>query len=259
MRHIIWFSCGIASMITAKIILEKVLNAELVYCDTGGEHEDNKRVIKDFETYSGKQIIILKSKYENHFDVFEKTRYLNGVAGARCTVELKKRLRFEYQQIDDVQYFGFTKDEKIRATRFLNSFPEINVKSPLIDLGLSKKDCIKELLRLKIELPKMYSLGFNNNNCIGCVKGGKGYWNKIKLEFPEIFNKMSKLERKLNHSCINGKYLDELEPNEVYRSALLNGAISSRFARANSILPRCRASSAAAYSVYSAESSYSPS
>jgi len=213
-RHIIWFSCGIASMITAKIVLEKIPKAEMVYCDTGGEHNDNKRIIEDFEVFSKKRITILKSKYKDHFDVFEKTRYLNGIAGARCTVELKKRLRFDYQKANDIQYFGFTKDEKKRAQRFQKSFPEINVKFPLIELELSKKDCIKELSEIGIKLPKMYLLGFNNNNCIGCVKGGKGYWNKIRLEFLDVFERMSKIERSLDHSCINGKFLDELKPNE---------------------------------------------
>lgn len=31
----------------------------------------------------------------------------------------------------------------------------------------------------------MYDLGYANNNCIGCVKGGIGYWNKIRIDFPE--------------------------------------------------------------------------
>ncbi len=35
----------------------------------------------------------------------------------------------------------------------------------------------------------MYDLGYPNNNCIGCVKGGMGYWNKIRKDFPEVFQK----------------------------------------------------------------------
>jgi len=221
MRNIIWFSCGAASSIMALIVLNNLPEAELVYCDTGGEHVDNKRFINDFEKYSGKTIIILKSEYKDHFDVIERFRYLNGVNGARCTVELKKRLRYEYQRLDDVQYFGFTVDEKKRSNRFKENFPEANAMFPLIESNLTKNMCIEKLIGLGIELPEMYRLGFNNNNCIGCVKGGKGYWNKIKIEFPEHFNKMALLERKLNHSCINGKYLDELKPNEGNHKDLL--------------------------------------
>lgn len=59
----------------------------------------------------------------------------------------------------------------------------------------------------------MYDLGYNNNNCVGCVKGGMGYWNKIRKDFPDVFNKMSALERELGCSCMNGLYLDELTPD----------------------------------------------
>ena len=61
--------------------------------------------------------------------------------------------------------------------------------------------------------PFMYDLGYKNNNCIGCVKGGMGYWNKIRIDFPDVFESRSKLERIIGASCINGVYLDELEPN----------------------------------------------
>ena len=58
----------------------------------------------------------------------------------------------------------------------------------------------------------MYDLGFPNNNCVGCIKGGMGYWNKIREEFPEVFAARAALERKVGGSCINGTYLDELDP-----------------------------------------------
>jgi hypothetical protein len=63
----------------------------------------------------------------------------------------------------------------------------------------------------------MYKLGYQNNNCIGCPKGGMGYWNKIRQDFPEVFQRMAELERKLDNTVLraNGKplFLDELDPN----------------------------------------------
>ena len=38
------------------------------------------------------------------------------------------------------------------------------------------------LWKAGIKQPVMYSMGYNNNNCIGCVKGGMGYWNKIRKD-----------------------------------------------------------------------------
>jgi hypothetical protein len=58
----------------------------------------------------------------------------------------------------------------------------------------------------------MYNLGFPNNNCIGCVRGGMGYWNLIRKLFPDVFESRSKLERLIGHSIIKGVFLDELDP-----------------------------------------------
>ena len=59
----------------------------------------------------------------------------------------------------------------------------------------------------------MYDLGYRNNNCIGCVKGGMGYWNRIRIDFPGVFDARAKLEREIGASCIKDVYLDELDPN----------------------------------------------
>ena len=56
---------------------------------------------------------------------------------------------------------------------------------------------------------------------IGCVKGQAGYWNKIRVDFPEAFDRMAKQERKMgvaiNKSYAGDKkrkrvFLDELDP-----------------------------------------------
>jgi hypothetical protein len=187
----------------------------LAYCDTGSEHPDNVRFIKDTERFFGKKVTILKNeKYKDHFDVCEKTRYINGVGGARCTVELKKTQRFKFERPDDIQVFGYTVEERDRAERFCASYPEIKAWFPLIERNLTKDNCIGLVKTLGIEVPMMYRLGFNNNNCIGCVKGGMGYWNLIRKKFPDHFKRMSDIERKVGHSCIKGVYLDELNPTK---------------------------------------------
>ena len=81
--------------------------------------------------------------------------------------------------------------------------------------------CLAIIKSVGINLPEMYKLGYKNNNCIGCVKGGMGYWNKIRKDFPDVFNRMAKLEREKNIYLISipGKdgreivWLDELDPS----------------------------------------------
>jgi len=40
-----------------------------------------------------------------------------------------------------------------------------------------------------------------------------GYWNKIRVDFPEVFSERAKQERAIGHTCIKGVYLDELKPS----------------------------------------------
>lgn len=209
MRTIAWFSCGAASAVSAYLVPE----SQLVYCDTGGEHQDNARFLSDVEKWLGRKVTILKNqKYSDHMDVVQKTRYVNGPEGARCTAELKKKLRFQFQEPDDIQIFGYTVEERDRAKRFCEAFPEVDARFPLIEQNITKENCLGLIQKVGIAIPAMYLLGFNNNNCIGCVKGGMGYWNHVRKHFPESFARMAIIEREVGNSCIKGTFLDELNP-----------------------------------------------
>lgn len=213
-RTVLWFSAGAASAVASKLVLAEQgpANVEIVYTDTGSEHPDNSRFRSDCEEWFSHPIQVLKSeKYDDTWQVWEQTRFLVGPMGARCTGELKKKIRFAFQRPDDIQVFGFTADprEITRAQRFREQNAEVNLRTPLIERGLTKADCLGILDTVGIDVPAMYRLGYQNNNCIGCVKGGMGYWNKIRRDFPEVFARMAALERQLGRSVLrdNGRSL----------------------------------------------------
>jgi hypothetical protein len=225
-RTVVWVSAGAASAVAAKLALAKG-PAVLAYTDPGSEHEDNARFLDDLEGWFGQEIIRLKSdKYVDTWDVWEKTRYLVGVGGARCTAEMKRRLRFAFQEPDDIQVFGYTADppEVERARRAEQNNPEIDWWWPLIEADLRKPDVLAMIERAGIKLPAMYALGYDHNNCIGCPKGGIGYWNKIRVDFPKVFDRMASLERDIGHAVNSEEitegsraktpvWLDELDPD----------------------------------------------
>lgn len=220
--NVAWFSCGVTSAVACKHALNMYPNVRIMYIDTGSAHLDNKRFIKECEEWYGKEIEIFKNKkYNDVIDVVRKTKYINGPTGARCTLELKKNVRREIEKEYDVHHqifgFEFTKKEINRAIRFSEQHPHTNPKFPLIELKINKNKASGILMSAGIDMPTMYKMGYNNNNCIGCVKGQAGYWNKIRNDFPDIFNEMSLIEREIGHSCckISGEvtFLDELEPN----------------------------------------------
>lgn len=200
-RVLVWFSCGAASALAAKMAVKEYGDrCEVLYCDTFAyEHPDNKRFFDDVQRWLDREIKVIRSdKYEDIFDVFRKTRYLVGTKGARCTGELKRNVRRAYQKPDDVHVIGFTSEESKRVKRLSGNTPETFYDFILHRKGCTKSDCHAALNIAGIEQPAMYRLGYRNNNCIGCVKGQAGYWNKIRKDFPEAFERMALVERELN-------------------------------------------------------------
>jgi len=200
-KYIAWFSCGAPSTVAAMLAIREFgkENVRVIRQDTGSEHPDNERYMRDVEKWLGIRVEITKSeKYVDVDDVIEKTRWIVGVGGARCTGELKRVPAEEcinWGKNQEIEMFGYTIEEQHRINRWVKNNPERRINPILIRHGLSKDDCLGIIDRAGIEIPAMYRLGYNNNNCLGCVKGGAGYWNKIRIDFPEVFERRAKQER----------------------------------------------------------------
>ena len=202
-RTVSWFSCGAASAVATKLALADNPDTIVAYCEVKQEHPDNQRFLQDCQDWFGKEILILgNDKYgRSTYEVFRKTRYLVGPGGARCTGELKKRVREEWSRHDDINVFGYTMEEEHRLERLLDSNNGLRVVAPLIDHQLGKQDCLAMINNAGIELPAMYKLGFKNNNCVGCVKASSpAYWKLVEQHFPEQFNEINEIERELGRA-----------------------------------------------------------
>lgn len=221
-RVLVWFSCGAASAVAAKIAIEmysaehpvEVCNHDL----SPSEHPDNRRFLADVERWIGQPIVSVSSdKFADIWDVFRRERFITGPHGASCTRALKVIPGRAYTERWDWSIFGFTADESDRIDRFEDNNPELRCLWPLRERGITKRDCFGLLREAGIELPALYKLGYRNNNCIGCAKGGAGYWNKVRRDFPEYFARMNAVSREIGHPFVRyrGKfvYLDELPPD----------------------------------------------
>jgi hypothetical protein len=214
----VWFSCGAASAVAVKMALERG-PAEVVYCDTSrDEHEDNPRFLADVERWLGVTVKIIGGKYSTVHDACEAEQYMSGQNGARCTLELKKKVRFAYQHVEDVHIFGYTSDEVRRIKDFEFNNPELLLEWPLRDAGITKDDCYRIVREAGIELPAMYRLGYEHNNCKGCVKSqSPAYWNSTRRDFPEVFADRAEQSRRIGCRLVklHGEriFLDELPPD----------------------------------------------
>lgn len=222
---IVWFSCGAASAVAAKKTLEIYgpnNNVRIVNNPVIEEHDDNTRFLKDVEKWLGVEIeFAINEKYKScsAVEVWEKRKYMSGVAGAPCTKELKKEARYQFEKNNSIDWhvLGFTADEIKRHKRFTES-ERANTIPVLIDLNITKQQCFEILKTAGIARPQIYELGYPNANCIGCVKAtSPNYWNLVRRQHPEIFKHRAEQSRQIGCKLARYKgtriFLDEL-PND---------------------------------------------
>lgn len=223
---VVWFSCGAASAVAAKKTIEKYgkqHNVIIVNNPVINEHPDNERFLKDCEKWFGQKIIKAINKDFPNCDireVFDKRKYISGVAGAPCTMLLKKEARYQFEKENHIDWhvLGFTVDEQKRSDRFMK-MERGNVIPILIDLNLTKTDCFEIIQEVGIKLPEIYSLGYPNANCIGCVKSSSPtYWNLVRNTFPEIYDERAEQSRRIGAKLVKVKgeriFLDELKETD---------------------------------------------
>jgi 3'-phosphoadenosine 5'-phosphosulfate sulfotransferase (PAPS reductase)/FAD synthetase len=221
-RVVVWFSCGAASAVAAKLAVEKYGDrCTVVYCDTmASEHPDNQRFFDDVQRWIGRPILKIRSEeYASVDEVFEQRRYMAGIAGAICTTEMKKVPRLKWQQADDLHIWGYTLEEQDRIEQFEQNNPELFLEWILRDNGIGKRWCLYLLEQAGIKLPEMYALGFEHNNCIGCVKAtSPTYWQRVRRHFPEVFARRVVQSREIKARLVRiegeRRFLDELPADE---------------------------------------------
>lgn len=214
--NVSWFSAGVSSAVATKLVIAEL--DKIIYTHIDDQHPDTMRFVKDCEKWFGKPIEILQSKYKTVAESFfaSSSGFINGPTGAICTRILKKRVRKDWERKQTeplIYYWGMDINEAKRTERIEAAQPNQSHRFPLIEQGISKEMAHQILMASGIKRPAMYNLGYHNNNCVGCVKGGKGYWNKIRIDFPEVFKARAEMERRIGATCLNGIYLDELDPN----------------------------------------------
>jgi len=196
-RIVCHFSCGAASAVATKLILAKFDHSRVVIYNAfiAEEHPDNRRFLADCERWFNHPITVLRDeKYgASVLEVWKRKRYIKNHFGAPCSGLLKREVLEANCLPDDTHVFGFTVEEEARAKNFLDG----GALCPLIEANLTHADCLAMVERAGLVLPEMYRLGFNNANCIGCCKGGEGYWNKVRQVFPEHFAEVVRIQESI--------------------------------------------------------------
>lgn len=199
-RVVASFSCGAASACATKLAIDKYgVLVSIINAFVADEDDDNRRFLRDCEEWFGRAIIVLRDeKYgASAATVWKKRRFIVNRNGAPCSKALKRDVMNAWSKPTDLMVLGYTADEPHRLDRFVDANADKNVWAPLVDAGMTKRDCFAMVSAAGLELPLMYRIGYHNANCPKCPKcpkGGMGYWNKIRVTHPENFEEMAQIQ-----------------------------------------------------------------
>jgi len=217
-----WFSNGAPSACAAKLAIEKygANSVRVVNNPIAEEDSDNLRFAGDVAAWLGVAIeTSANPKYPtaSAVDVWDKRKAMSFPRGAPCTTHLKKHARQHWEKQNPVDWhvFGFTLEERERHNRFTLTERE-NVLPLLIDARMNRDDCFDMVRSAGISLPRAYSWGLPNANCLGCVKAtSPTYWNLIRMVSPEVFADRAEQSRRLGAKLVRVQnkriFLDELD------------------------------------------------
>lgn len=193
MKHIVFFSSGIASWVAAKRVVERfgVDDVCLVFADTLIEDEDNYRFLHEAAANVGADLVILRDG-RDPWQVFKDDRFLGNSRLATCSKRLKQETCRKYIESiaeEVVLYLGIDWQEAHRTDAIVNGWSPRKVEFPLMwEPWLSRPDFFALAEAEGLKPPRLYDMGFAHANCGGfCVKGGHSAFKHLLQHFPERY------------------------------------------------------------------------
>lgn len=209
--HVAMFSGGASSAYVAYHIVQKYgkENCILFFTDTLWEDIDNYRFMEEVAEYIGLEITY-RTDGRTPEEVFHDIKYLGNSRVAKCSEELKVRQTLifleelrDVHNLEPILYFGIGPHESHRAINLQNFYEHnpiepIATRFPMIETFTEDIDT-KKIIRdeWKINLPRMYGLGFSHANCAGrCVRGGLGHYALLYKVWPDQYLEQENMEER---------------------------------------------------------------
>lgn len=205
MNHIVMFSGGLSSWMTAKRVAEKygTKNLKLLFCDTKIEDEDLYRFLDDASENVGAELVKI-SDGRTPFEVFKDVKFMGNNRVDPCSRILKRELADKwiadnYTPDTVIVYVGIEWTEIHRYERMApRKLPWI-YKAPLCDTPVvTKPEIVQEAQKAGIKVPRLYNLGFPHNNCGGfCIRAGQAQFKLLYESMPERYRWMEDQEQEV--------------------------------------------------------------
>jgi len=208
MKHVMFFSGGVASYISAKRLVSKYgkENVILLFTDTNYEHEDLYRFIDETVAKLGAEYIRIADG-RNPWEVFRDARFLGNSRIDPCSKILKREQAKKWVRENCTPethrlYLGYASDEMKRLERSKRFWAPYEVDSPIInEKTLTKEAMLTECSMDGIEPPELYLLGFPHNNCGGfCIKAGHAHFLHLLKTLPEKYAECERNEEEIRET-----------------------------------------------------------
>jgi len=203
MKHIVFFSSGIASWVAARRVVERfgANDTILVFADTGIEDQDNYRFLYEGAKDTGAELVYLKDG-RTPWDVFKDDRFLGNTRLATCSKRLKQEVCRRYidgLDCEFILYLGIDGMESHRIPAIRKGYEPYVVDFPLCwDPWLTRDQYFQLAAQRGLKPPRLYELGFSHANCGGfCVKAGHTAFITLLANFPERYGFHEKKEQEM--------------------------------------------------------------
>lgn len=197
MKHVVMFSGGIGSWMTAKKVIDQYGpdDVTLLFADVKGdndsphlgEDEDTYRFIRETAERFGCELVWL-NEGRSIWQVFKDKRFLGNSRLANCSHLLKQKPTKDWLIANrdpymTIVYVGISWDESHRLPAIGKAYASFGFtasaplcKPPYMDKANMIAACEAE----GIKPPRAYSMGFPHNNCGGfCVRAGQSQFRLL--------------------------------------------------------------------------------
>ena len=206
-QYVVMFSGGIASFEAARrtILAKGVDNVTCLFADTLIEDQDLYRFIDQSIAHLGVKFVRL-CEGRTPWQVFNDVRFIGNSRVDPCSKILKRDIcdkwlldNCVHDETVVVLGLDWTETHRISGAHMRYLQNGWDTEYPLNEAPwFDKNKVLAELIEHGIDLPRLYRLGFEHNNCGGfCIKAGQGHFAKLLHDLPDVYAMHEAEEQKL--------------------------------------------------------------
>lgn len=195
MKHVVNFSGGWCSFWAAHRVIQRHGPADVTLLFADVLIEDPELYLFNAKASALLGVPITRvSREMTPWELFRKQGMIANNRFPICSIYLKREPLDEWinancQPSDTTLYLGFDAGEAHRLEHIRAARPEWRIEAPMTESPIwSKCQMEAEGIKLGLESPLLYKLGFPHNNCGGrCVRAGISHWVHLLHTLPERF------------------------------------------------------------------------